>query len=239
MNCQYNFSSEEGYMPILLAIRSFWGIREPLSALTHALGAVLGVIALYVLIRQARKRNLDLNKQLGLWAFGVSMILLYTASALFHWLRLPREQLELFNKIDHAGIFLFIAGTFIAVYTIVERKEGHRGYWIRGMGLLTVVAFVLQLFVLATPRWLTTSVYLSMGWVGTTGIMQGASSDERRQMRLFLYGMGIYSIAAFMYALRRPVIWPGYFEAHELFHVVVMVGSMLHFRFLYRYRMQP
>lgn len=221
---------------VTLVIRSFWSIRQPISALSHGTAALLSLLVLIVLIRRARRHRLVRSKHLGLWAFGVSMTLLYTASTLFHWLQVPPDKLALLNKIDHAGVFLFIAGTMIAVYSIVECKIERSGYWVHGALLLATLAGLLNLFVLTMPRWMTTAAYLTLGWSGTVGIMQVAStSEDRRQLRLFLCGIGIYTAAAVMFVARWPVLWPGYFEAHEFFHLMVMAGSALHFRYIYVY----
>lgn len=219
-----------------LAIQSFWGIRQPVSALSHAVAALLSVIVVFVLIRRARRHKLNRSKHVGLWAFGVSMMLLYTASTLFHWLQVPAEMLAVLNKIDHAGVFLFIAGTMIAVYSIVECKIEQSGRWIYGALLLALLAGFLNLFVFTVPRWMTTAAYMMLGWSGTVGIVQvAATSEDRRQLRLFLYGIGIYTLAGVMFILEWPVPWPGYLEAHELFHFMVMAGSALHFRYIYVY----
>lgn len=220
----------------VLLIQSFWGIREPFSALSHGLATLLSVVVLVVLIHRARRHRLPRAKHLGLWAFGVSMTLLYAASTLFHWLQVPESQLALLNKIDHAGVFLFIAGTMIAVYSIVECKIEDSGYWLQGAFVLAILAGLLNLFVLATPRWISAGVYLTLGWTGSAGVFQIAStSREGHQLRLFLYGLGIYSAGAVLFVADWPVIWPGYVEAHELFHLFVMIGSALHFRYIYLY----
>lgn len=220
----------------VLLVKSFWGIREPVSALSHGLATLLSVVVLIVLIRRARSHRLPRSKHFGLWAFGVSMMLLYAASTLFHWLQVPESQLVLLNKIDHAGVFLFIAGTMIAVYSIVECKIEDSGYWVQGALALATLAGLLNLFVFTAPRWLSTGVYLTLGWTSSAGIVQIASTArDGHQLRLFVYGLGIYTVAAVMFVAEWPVIWPGYVEAHELFHLFVMLGSSLHFRYIYLY----
>jgi hemolysin III len=223
-------------MAIVLIIQSFWGIREPVSALSHGLATVLSAIVIVVLIRRARTHGLSRSKHVGLWAFGGSMMLLYGASTLFHWLQVPEGQLALLNKIDHAGVFLFIAGTMIAVYSIVECKIEDSGYWVQGALVLAAVAGLLNLFFFTTPRWFTTGLYLTLGWAGSVGVVQIAStSSDGHELRLFFYGLGIYTLAAVMFVAQWPVVWSGYVESHELFHLMVMIGSALHFRYIYRY----
>jgi len=166
--------------------------------------------------------------------FGVAMILLFTFSTLYHWLPLVGKKLELFRKIDHIMIFVFIAASYTPVCLITLR--GAWGLWILvSVWVITLLGFFLKIFWLNAPRVLYTSIYLGMGWLIVIAIFP---LMERLPLSALLWtGLGgvFYSVGATIYALKKPDPWPGWFGFHEIFHIFILLGSLTHFLMIYQY----
>ena len=142
---------------------------------------------------------------------------------------ISKEHLQ---RLDHAGIFLLIAGTFTAVHSIL-----FRGIWRWGM-LLMIWAIAITSITLKTiyfhdlSEWFGLSLYLGMGWLGAiTGILL-----YRRFgfvfIRPLIYGALAYTSGAVVEFIRMPVLIPGVIGPHELFHITVLLGLGYHFAFV-------
>lgn len=207
--------------------------RDFLSGLTHALGALLATAGLVALCLRAS--NPVLPWHLPAYAiFGLSMILLYTASALYHWLPLQGPGLERMRKLDHMMIFILIAGTYTPFCLVPLR-----GPW--GWSILATVwgtalfGIGFKLFWLHAPRWLYTALYVAMGWIALAGIVPLVRTLPAPAL-LGLFGGGVfYTSGAVIYALKKPDPIPGFFGFHEIFHILVLLGTASHFWAIYRY----
>lgn len=194
--------------------------EEVASALTHGLGAVASIAGAAVLITLAAVFG-DAWQVVGASVFGASLVLLYTASTLYHavWHRTARTRLQVF---DHCAIYVLIAGTYTP-FTLV----GLRGGW--GWSLLAVVwalaaaGVVFKLFCTGRFRRLSTFIYLAMGWlvVVATGPMLRALPLSAL---LWLVAGGLsYTAGTFFYLSRRIPY------AHAIWHLFVLGGSVCHF----------
>lgn len=208
--------------------------RDPFSMGSHLLGAVLSLIATVYLLRRARRNGL---RGLGVGIYGLSMTLAFGASALFHYVDPASARYELFNKLDHAAIFLMIAGTGTAIYGSLQTV------WSRRLtGLLwafTGLGIVLKLTLWPMQPWLTASIYLTLGWLGSMGLVMIGRTIGWQWIQLFVLGGIAYSVGAIIFAVNWPVLWPGVIGAHEVFHILVLLGAGLHFGFIYRYCTRP
>jgi hemolysin III len=208
-------------------------LREPVSGLTHFIGILLAVICLISLLTRI-KGPFTAWHAVSFSIFGGAMILLYTFSTLYHWLPLSGKGLEVFRKIDHITIFVFIAATYTPVCLITLR--GGWGWSIFGsVWGLTVAGFFLKIFWLNAPRLLYTFIYLLMGWIILIGIWPLIEMMVPRGLLWMLIGGLFYTIGAVIYAIKRPDPWPRFFGFHEIFHLFIMLGSFSHFWMMYNY----
>jgi hemolysin III len=173
------------------------------------------------------------GKFITLLIFGLSLSCCYGFSALYHSVKLSGEPLNRFRRLDHVGIYLLIAGTYTpAVWSLMEKA------WRHGT-LLTVWALAgccaARVWVGGIlPSWMSTLIYLGLGW----GILVCYHELSRNLCHLRLLplplGGAFYSVGALINLTNWPVLQPGVFGPHELFHFFVIAGSACHVYFMFR-----
>ena len=210
-------------------------IREPGSAITHFIGMMMALIAATPLLIKAALSSGSLGLP-AMTVFILSMILLYGASATYHSVNLSGKALRFFKKLDHMMIFVLIAGNYTPVCLII--LDGPLGYT-----LLTVVwgialfGIILKACWVTCPKWFSSIIYIAMGWV-CLGVFGTLWDVLPHAAFLWLLVGGIfYTAGGVIYALKLSVFngKHKYFGSHEIFHIFVMLGSICHFIFMYRY----
>lgn len=207
------------------------GLR-PWSAITHGLGAVLAVLGTAALL----VRSAMLGKWLlfGLFAvYGLSMVCLYTASTLYHCLNVSVPGRLALRKYDHCSIYLLIAGSYTPLCLTVLRDTGGIPLVI-AVWTLAAAGTVLTIAKLGIPRWLTSSIYIFMGWLALFAIVPIYHALPAEGFFWLLAGGILYTVGGVLYAVK----WPGRdnprFGCHEIFHVFILLGSIAHFIMMYR-----
>jgi len=206
-------------------------LREPMNGFTHFIPAVFSVVGLVLLLDKALA-YMDPYRIVSYTVFGVGLFLLYLMSTLYHWLPLNEKKVRLLRRLDHMMIFVLIAATYTPLCLI-----SLRGGW--GWSLLGVVwtfAFVgifIKIFWMNASRWVSTSIYLIMGWIAVFAIWPMLNVLNTSELLLLLAGGMFYSVGAVIYALKKPVIVSGFLGFHEIFHVFVALGSFAHFLVIY------
>ncbi len=202
-------------------------LREPVSGISHAAGALLSVAGLVLLVVLAAAEHKSLHV-VAFAVFGISMIMLYAASALYHLLPVPEKTRIVLRRIDHMMIYILIAGTYTPVCLI-----GLRGTW--GMSLLVLIwgvalAGILFSFLwINAPRWLSTSLYLCMGWIAVAAVVPLVRAISAEGIVWLAAGGMFYTVGAIIYATKKPDPLPGKFGFHEIWHLFVMAGTFSHF----------
>lgn len=205
--------------------------KEPFSCYSHLIGALLGVAALILLVFRSGG---DPWRVVSFSIYGASLILLYAASSLYHWVESAPPQANWLRRIDHTAIFLLIAGTYTPVCLVSLR--GKWGWSLFGVVWgLAIAGAIVKLFFGELPRWVSTILYLGMGWLAVVAIEPMVKTFPAAGMLWLIAGGMAYTLGAITYGLRRPDPFPNVFGFHEIFHVMVLAGSALHFFFLFRY----
>ncbi len=160
--------------------------------------------------------------------YAVSVSALFGVSALYHRVTWTGPARRRMRRLDHAMIFLLIAGTYTPVGLLVLKGT-------LASVVLTVVwggalaGIVLELAWAGAPRWLGGVVYLALGWVAVVAMPQLFTRLGVAGGLLIVAGGLVYSAGAAVYALRRPDPVPAVFGYHEVFHLLVIVGVAAHF----------
>lgn len=207
------------------------GLR-PWSAITHGVGAVLAAVGTVLLLIRAGQMG-DFSLMALFAVYGLSMFCLYTASTLYHCLRTSVAGRIALRKYDHCSIYLLIAGSYTPLCLTALRGNG-------GIPLLIAVwtlagaGMVLTIAKLSIPRWLTSSIYLFMGWLAIFAIVPIYEALPTAGFLWLLAGGLLYTIGGVLYAVK----WPGRknprFGCHEIFHVFILLGSLCHFVLMYQ-----
>lgn len=205
-------------------------IKEPVSCLTHLFGAVAAVGCTAAMLRAAMPYG---TRHIVSFAiFGISLILLYSASAIYHMLRLDEEKTRLLRRVDHTMIFYLIAGTYTPVCLIA--LYGPWGWSILGtVWGLALAGTVMKIFWLKAPRALSTGIYIAMGWIVLVAFYPLYKALPGTAIALLLAGGLSYTAGAVIYATKRPGISIPGFGFHEIFHIFVLAGSAFHVAFMF------
>ncbi len=207
---------------------NFLDLREPASSWTHGIGLMLALPGTVLLWRRGAGET---GKRLSLLVYGLTLVFCYSASTLYHGVRLSSAGIGAFVRLDHVGIFALIAGSYTPIaWTLM------RGRW-RRWTLTTVwgVAATASIMI-ATGRHFSlavgTGLYLGMGWGAVICYSQIAEVVSHRSMLPIVAGGLLYSGGAVLNLLHWPALFPGIFGHHELFHLFVLGGSLAHFWFI-------
>lgn len=214
---------------------AFTKIKDPGSALTHFIAMIgASVASVPLLVRAAEEPDSTHIEALGI--FALSMILLYTASTVYHTFDISDRVNRLLRKIDHMMIYVLIAGTYTPVCAIVlGDQSGYR--LLAAVWTIAAAGILMNLFWINCPKWLSSAIYIAMGWFCVTAIRSILANLAPAAFGWLLAGGVIYTIGGVIYALKLPMFdrKHAFFGSHEIFHVFVMGGSLCHFVMMYCY----
>lgn len=202
--------------------------REPVSAGTHCIALVFAIPGTWILWRRSHGA---LDKRLSLLTYGLSLIFCYTASTLYHGVRRPPDRLGVFIRLDSVGIFALIAGSYTPLAWNLMRGWWRVGTLSAVWGTATTGTALIASGHHFSPV-LGTCVYLAMGWGVVVCYTRIAHVVSHCALRPVVVGGALYSVGAVFHLLRWPILWPGAFEAHDLFHLFVIAGSLAHYWFI-------
>jgi len=204
-------------------------LEKPL--LRGYLHAGAAVIALIATVALALLSAGDRPKQLSLLVYGASSILLFGWSALYHLGHWSPRVRAAFQRVDHANIFVLIAGTYTPM--AFNLLSG----WARITLLVTIwglaaLGMAAAAPALRIPRQVMVGLYVAMGWVAVAFIPQIVAAVGLSAMLLLALGGVLYTVGALAYAFRWPNIWPRVFGYHEVFHLATILAAAAFFVFM-------
>ena len=210
-------------------------VRDLVSGLTHCIAAGLSLIGLVILIVFASIWG-NAYHIVSFTIFGSSLFLLYLFSTLYHWLNIGEKGLSVFRKFDHIMIYIFIAASYTPVCLTALR--GAWGWSIFGVQWgLALLGTIFSAIWIKAPRWVTTSIYIAMGWIIVFVFRTIISTLPIGAFLWLLAGGIIYTIGGVLYALKLNLFNSKHttFGSHEIFPLFVLGGSICHFIFMYIY----
>jgi len=200
-------------------------LREPVNGLTHLAAAIVAVVGIMILIYLARHSTVKL---ISLSVYGLSLALMFTASAVYHLVRAGPRIMLFLRKLDHSSIYLLIAGTYTPIcihyFTGTWRWAPLVIIW-----SLAIIGIAVKLFVIRAPRWVTAGVYLLMGWLAIVAAKEVLASIPTGALVWLLLGGLFFTGGAVIYILKKPDPLPGVFGFHEIWHIFVILGAFSHF----------
>jgi hemolysin III len=198
-------------------------LRPLLRGWSHAVAAAAAIPAAWLLVHRAGPGPAGW----GAGVYGASLVLLFLSSSLYHRVYWPSSIRHLIGRIDHAAIFLLIAGTYTPFCLLLGPGTGHRLLWLVWGSAVFGIALVVGWDELPKP--LRAGLYVLLGWfiVPVLPALRAAVGDSA--LGLLMLGGGFYTIGAVIYATRRPDPFPRVFGFHEIFHLLVIAAAACHY----------
>ena len=200
--------------------------EEKLNIWSHAFGIFLSIIALVLLIFKAVQQD-NIWMMISFPIFGVSLILLYLASTLYHASKEPQKRFKL-KVFDHAAIYVLIAGSYTP-FTLVS-LNGETGWLIFSMvWVMAFTGIILKLFFTGKFKIVSTAMYVLMGWLIVFYFQDLTASLHEKGVFYLILGGVLYTIGAILYSIKKIKF------NHAIFHFFVLAGSFCHFLSIYLY----
>lgn len=200
-------------------------MQHPVRGFLHGTAAAFSLAGMIVL---AVKTSEDLPRMLTMLVFGGSMVALYTASSLYHSVPWKERWKRRMQRFDHSMIFLLVAGTYTPISFNVLTGPWK---WIT-LGVVWGIALfgILQkMFLPKVRNWLSLTLYMVMGWFAVIPVEELFDRLPLEAMVLLIVGGASYSVGMILLIAKRPRLSPRIFSYHEVFHIMVITGTLLHF----------
>jgi hemolysin III len=194
--------------------------EEIANSATHGLGAALAMAALVVLVVMAVWRH-DAWRIVSFSIYGTSLIILYTASTLYHAFPWPRAK-RIFKILDHTSIYLLIAGTYTPITLVALR--GPWGWTLFGLiWTMALGGILFKVFLIGRARILSVVFYIAMGWLAVVAVKPMWRLMPRAAVAWIFIGGLFYTLGVTFYAMKRLPYH------HAVWHAFVLCGSLAHF----------
>ncbi len=208
-------------------------LREPINSITHLAGAGVFLIGTIIMIAHRIITDAPLKNIIGVTVFGISLIMLYMASGIYHAYIGSEKVLEKLKKLDHSMIYVLIAGSYtpMCLQVLTGTKQVVILSIIWAIALFGIFG---KIFFLNIPRVLYTFFYLFMGWIVIFFIGDVYRGVDFNGFLLLFIGGVLYSIGGIIYMIKKPN-FSKEFGFHELFHLFILGGSLFHYFFTFFY----
>ncbi len=197
---------------------------EKISAYTH--GGTIPVMIIGTIILLIISSG-NTPAQIISLIYGLSGIFLFSASFLYHSKKVTENDESFWRKLDHTAIFFLIAGTYTPMCFLYLEGKMMWGILIAQWSLV-LAGTIFKLFFINAPRVIGTLIYLLMGWIVVIPISTLVHTMPHTALILLASGGLSYTIGAIIYAFKRPNPVPDFFGFHEIFHIFIIGGAMLH-----------
>ncbi len=197
-------------------VKPLW--RGWIHAITFPVSAVAGIVLIVLAEGPVAK-----------WASAVFMVtsmLLFGVSALYHRINWSPKVKQTFRRLDHANIFLLIAGTYTPIALLALPLD--KGILLLSLvwsGALLGIGF--RVFWIGAPRWLYVPLYLLLGWAAVMFIVDIFNANALAMILVVVGGL-LYSVGSIVYGTKRPNPIPGVFGFHEIFHSLTVIAFLCH-----------
>jgi hemolysin III len=210
---------------------TFGRMQNPVRGFLHGAAAVLSVIGAAFLWHRAPG---NLPHQLPLLVFGISLIALYTASSLYHAMPWGAVWKARMQRIDHAMIYVLVAGTYTPV-TCIVLEGALRWTLLAAVWGVAAVGIAQKIWWPRVRAWFSISLQTIQGWLAILLVVPLAQRMPGTALALGALGGILYTVGMVLFVIERPRLWPRVFSYHEVFHVLVVGGSASHYAMIFGY----
>lgn len=203
----------------------FSNLHEPVSGLTHLAGAIVALIGQIILLVMGWP---GVEKIIATLVYGLSLVGLFSASALYHLVNAGPKVTAALRKLDHAAIYLLIAGSYTP-FCLLAFEGFFRWGMLAIVWTFALVGIIVKLFYMGSPRWVSAAIYLLMGWLCLLAAGEMFTALSAFSLAWMIAGGVIYTLGAVVYAAKLFDFAPGKFGFHEVWHIFVLLGAAAHF----------
>ncbi|WOE30365.1 MULTISPECIES: PAQR family membrane homeostasis protein TrhA [unclassified Acinetobacter] len=206
-------------------VESYDEQEERINYLSHGLGALLSLIAGVLLI--IKGAYLDIAQWSALWIYAISLVVLFSASALYHRAT-TADRRHFYKKLDHTAIYYLIAGTYTPFLAIaIPTAKAH--YLLILLWVIALIGTLFKLVFIHTFQRISLIAYLVMGWLALLVIDDMKHFLNDQALTLLIAGGIAYTVGALFYALKSVRY------THAIWHIFVLMGAGLQFLSIYLY----
>ncbi len=206
-------------------------MQNPVRGLLHGSAAAAALVGTPLLWMRA---DGDVSRQLALLVFGVSLLALYTVSSLYHSIPWREEWKKRMQRLDHSMIYVLVAGTYTPIAAIALSGR-LRATILGAVWGIALVGIVQKLLLPHVSAWVSISMQTTQGWLGPFVVAPLAHALTWQPLALIAIGGVLYTVGMVLFVTRRPRLWPRVFGYHEVFHVLVVTASVLHYVAIFAY----
>ena len=206
-------------------------MHHPVRGFLHGTAAIVSFAGLILLVVRTSS---DLLRMFTMIVFAGSMVALFATSSLYHSVPWRERWKKRMQRFDHSMIFLLVAGTYTPIAFNVLNSSWK---WIT-LGVVWGIAVlgILQKMLLPKVRnWLSITLYMVMGWFAVIPVRELFDRLPLEAMVLLIVGGACYSLGMILLVTKRPQLFPRIFSYHEVFHILVISGALLHFLMILLY----
>jgi hemolysin III len=206
--------------------------REPFNGISHLIAACFALVGLGLLVHKTWDQ--EAPRRISVAVYGASLTLMMAASAAYHSIVCRPERVRRLRKLDHAAIYILIAGTYTPVcYNLFD------GFWRFGalsiVWTAAVIGVAVNMFHISKSDWVSVIVYLAMSWLAVFGIFEILKILPVGALAWLFAGGAFYTMGAMIYAGRKFDFKPGVFGHHEIWHLFVTAAAACHFMLIWFY----
>jgi hemolysin III len=206
-------------------------MQNPVRGILHGAAAAASIVGTALLWKRA---DGDLFRQLAVVVFGLSMLALYAVSSLYHsvpWRGVWKDRMQ---RLDHAMIYVLVAGTYTPIAAIVLTGR-HRAGILSAVWGIALVGIVQKIYLPQVANGISVGLQTLQGWVGPFFYQPLATHLTWQPLALIALGGILYTVGMVLFVTQRPRLWPRVFSYHEVFHVLVVAASALHYAAIFGY----
>ena len=205
---------------------------ERFNTVSHMFAACFALVGAALLIAQAGAQA-DPWKIVGFSIYGLSIVTLFVASTLHHGLDHSPRVNEILRTLDYDSVFFLIAGSVTPLVLVLFRTT-YGWTVLGGVWAIAVMGIVLRSMLRELPKYVTNTLYITLGWVPVLLVGAGGSLPAGAYALMAVGGL-VYSAGFVIFVIEKPNPWPGVVGFHEIWHLMVVIAALLHYLLMYFY----
>jgi len=205
---------------------------ERFNTVSHLFAACFALVGAALLIAQAGAQA-DPWKIVGFSIYGLSIVTLFVASTLHHGLDHSPRVNEILRTLDYDSVFFLIAGSVTPLVLVLFRTT-YGWTVLGGVWAIAVMGIVLRSMLRELPKYVTNTLYITLGWVPVLLVGAGGSLPAGAYALMAVGGL-VYSAGFVIFVIEKPNPWPGVVGFHEIWHLMVVIAALLHYLLMYFY----